>query len=184
MNGKNGAKITLKGTAREIAQIAVFVALVIASQFALSFVPGVEIVTLLFVAYAFTFGVRRGILAATAFSLLRQIVFGFFPTVLILYLVYYNLLTVSFALLGKKVKSPLKSLWWLVLVACLCTVVFTLLDDVITPLWYGFTKEAARAYFVSSLPVMFPQTICTAVTVGTLFFPLYKVFSLIKRKTF
>lgn len=183
MNEKSGSKITIKSTAREVAQLAVFVALVIVAQLALSFVPGVEIVTLLFVSYSFTFRARRGMLAATAFALLRQLLFGFFPTVLILYLLYYNGLTLCFGLLGGRVKKPLKHLWWLVLVACLCTVGFTLLDNVITPLWYGYTQKAARAYFVASLPFMFPQVLCTAATVGVLFFPLHKAFCLIKRKT-
>ena len=71
-------------TAKECALISVFVSLVIAAQIALSAIPGVEIVTVLFVVYSFSCGVKRGMLSATAFSILRQIVFGFFPTVLIL----------------------------------------------------------------------------------------------------
>ena len=79
-------------TAREIAFAALFVALVIGTQFVLSAVPGIELVTVLFTAYAFVFGAKRGMLAATAFSLVRQFVFGVFPNVLILYLVYYKAL--------------------------------------------------------------------------------------------
>lgn len=183
MSDNNRAKITVKNTAKELAQLAVFVALVIAAQFALSFIPGVEIVTLLFVSYAFAFGIRRGMLAATAFSLLRQLLFGFFPNVLVLYLLYYNALAALFGFLGKRVEKPLKNLWWIILLACLCTACFTMLDNIITPLWFRYTKKAARAHFIASLPVMFPQIVCTAVTVGGLFFPLYKAFCLIKRKT-
>lgn len=161
---------------RECAYIAVFVALVIASQLALAFAPGVELVTLLFVSYSFAFGHRRGMISATAFALLRQLVFGFFPTVLILYLVYYNLLALTFGLLGKRVKRPARSLWWLVIVACVCTAAFTLIDNVLTPLWYGYTEDAARAYFLASLPVLIPQLVCTAVTVGLLFIPIEKLF--------
>jgi hypothetical protein len=183
MNHKNIAKTTIKNTAKELAQLAVFVALVIAAQFALSFIPGVEVVTLLFVSYAFVFGVRRGMLAATAFSLLRQLLFGFFPNILVLYLLYYNALTALFGFLGKRVGKPLKNLWWIILLACLCTACFTMLDNILTPLWFRYTQKAARAHFIASLPVMFPQIVCTAVTVGGLFFPLYKAFQLIKRKT-
>jgi len=64
---------------KECAYLAVFVALVIAAQFCLSAVAGVEVVTVLFASYAFTFGKGRGMLAATAFSFLRMLVFGFFP---------------------------------------------------------------------------------------------------------
>ena len=168
-------------SAKECAYLAVFVALLIGAQLPLAALPGVEIVTLLFVAYAFVFGIRRGMLAATAFSLLRQFVFAFSPTVLILYLVYYNLLTAVFGLLGLWIKKPLVHLWWLTAVACICTVGFTLLDDLITPLWLGFSERAWRAYFYASLSFMIPQTVCTAVTVGLLFYPLQRVFRQIKK---
>ena len=67
---------------KDCAYIAVFVALTIAAQLCLSFLPGVEVVTVLFITFSFVFGCRRGVAAATVFSLLRQLIFGFFPTVL------------------------------------------------------------------------------------------------------
>ena len=160
------------------------VALVIAGQVVFSFVPGVEIVTVSFVAYSFVMGARRGTLAATAFSLLRGLVFGVFPTVLVLYLVYYNLLALCFGLLGVKRRAGVKTLPWLVLIACACSVGFTLMDNVITPLWYGYSAKATRAYFLASLPVMCSQVICTAVSVAFLLIPLTKAFSLIKKQLF
>ena len=144
-------------SAKECAYLATFVSLVIALQFVFSFVPGVELVTALFVGYSFTLGVRRGMLAATAFALLRQFVFGIYPTVLVLYLIYYNLLTLTFGLIGHRVKQPLKALPWLMVLACVCTVFFTMLDNILTPLWYGYTTKAARLYFYASLPFMLPQ---------------------------
>ena len=185
MNKESGVKKDKKKiaarSAKECAYLAVFVALVIGLQVALSALPGVELVTLLFVTYAFVFGIARGMLAATAFSLLRQLVFPFSPTVLVLYLVYYNLLAATFGGFGKIVKKPSACLWWLTLAACLCTVCFTLFDNVITPWWLGFSIKARRAYFYASLSFMIPQVICTAVTVGVLFYPLQRVFRQIKK---
>lgn len=166
---------------RECAYLAVFVALTIAAQLCLAAVPGVEIVTVLFVSFAFSFGMRRGALAATSFSLIRQLVFGFYPTVLILYLVYYNVLAVVFGGLGKKIKKPASSLWLVVLVACLCTICFSLLDNVITILWYSYAPKAARAYVLASFTVLVPQVVCTLVTVLLLFLPLQKAFYFVKR---
>lgn len=168
-------------SAKECAYLAVFIALVIGGQVALAVIPGIEIVTLLFVSYAFVFGAGRGVFAATAFSLLRQIVFGFFPTVLILYLAYYNALVCVFGGLGRVVKKTLRSLWWLTAVACLCTVGFTMLDNVITPWFYGFSDKAWRVYFYASFSFMIPQAVCTAITVGTLFYPLQRVFKQIRK---
>ena len=169
-------KTRWKRASKECAYLAVFVALTIAAQLCLAAIPGVELVTVLFVSYSFVFGARRGILAGVAFSLLRSFVFGFFPTVLILYLVYYSLLPLVFGWLGGRVKNPLRSLWWLTLVACLCTAAFSMLDNIITPLWYGYTAKAARAHFFASFTVMLPQMVCTAVTVAVLFLPLQRVF--------
>ena len=178
---KKSGKQTAVRSGKECAYLAIFVALLIAAQLALSALPGVEVVTVLFVAYSFVFGVRRGMIAATAFSLLRQLIFGFSPTVLILYVVYYNGLTALFGLLGKGVKKPLFALWWLVLVACICTACFTMMDNILTPLWYGFSKRAAKAYIMGSLPFMIPQIICTALSVAFVFLPLQKVFALVSK---
>ena len=169
-------------TAKECSFLAVFVALVIAIQLAFSLVPGVELVTVLFVCYAFVMGEKRGMIAATLFSVLRQFVFGVYPTVLVLYLLYYNLLSLCFGLLGKKVKNPIRQLPLIVSVACICTICFTLIDNILTPLWYGYSRRATRAYFYASLPFMVPQVICTAVSVACLFFPVWKTFSLLKRR--
>ncbi len=180
MNGENRKNIAGR-VSKECAYMAVFVALLIAVQLVLSFLPGVELVTLLFVGYAFVFGVKRGMLSATAFSLLRMLVFGFQPVVLVLYLVYYNLLTLLFGWLGGRVKQPLKSLWWLTVVACLCTASFSLADNILTPLFYGYSKRAFEAYFVASLSFMLPQIVCTALTVGLLFLPVVAAFRVAKR---
>ena len=173
---KNKANI-----AKECAYIATFVALVIAVQLALSALP-VELVTLLFISYASVFGVKRGVTAATAFAILRQVLFGFFPVVLILYLWYYNFLAVLFGLLGKYFCKNWKRLPVVVVVACVCTVLFTLSDNVLTPLWYGYSERAARYYFYASLPFMLPQTLGVGVSVGVLFLPLTRVFRLIERR--
>ncbi|MBO5240933.1 MAG: hypothetical protein J6B56_05915 [Clostridia bacterium] len=171
-------------SAKECAYLSAFVALLIVAQLVFSFLPGVEIVTVSFVTYSLTMGARRGTVAATAFSLLRQLVFGFFPTVLVLYLIYFNLLALCFGGIGLKWKAGVKTLPWLVVIACACTVCFTLIDNVLTPLWYGYSAKATRAYFFASLPFMIPQVICTAVSVIVLLFPLSRVFSYVKKQLF
>ncbi|MBR2341004.1 MAG: hypothetical protein IKA72_01165 [Clostridia bacterium] len=168
-------------TAKECAFLAVFVAVVIAVQIALAIVPAVELVTVLFVAYSFVMGWKRGMLAATAFSLLRQMIFGFFPNVLLLYLLYYNCLTLGFGLLGKKLQTTVK-LPLIVILSCVGTVLFTLTDNIITTVWYAYSAKAAKAYILASLSVMFPQVVCTAVSVSLLFLPLWKVLKRARQK--
>ena len=158
MNNKNRQKTIGK----DCAYIAVFVALTIVAQLCLSIIPGVEVVTVLFVTFSFAFGCRRGVIAATAFSLLRQLIFGFYPTVLVLYLIYYNLIALLFGFLGKWSKIPPQKIVFITALACICTVCFTILDNIITPLWYGYSKRALKVYFYASFSFMIPQVICTA----------------------
>lgn len=156
-------------------------ALLIAAQLALSMVAGVEIVTALFSAYCFAFGVRRGMVVGTCFSLLRCLIFGFFPTVIILYLVYYNLFAVVFGTAGKILRdtSEGKRLVILIVLSIVMTAVFTFLDDLITPWFFRYGPRATRVYFYNSLPVMFLQMGCAAVSVGVLFVPLRRAFALV-----
>lgn len=165
-----------------VAVTAVFTALLLGPQYALWYVKGVELVTLLLLVFSYRFGVRCGVLSAVAFSLLRCFLFGFFPSVILLYLIYYPLFALLFGLLGRAFSRRIG--WRIVLVltaaAVVCTVCFTLLDDVITPLFYGYTREAALAYFVASLPTMAVQTVCAAVTVGLLARPLLALLKRVK----
>lgn len=244
---KSERKIKLS-PAKDIAYIAITCALLIGGQYALSFVMGVEIVTIVLICFSYVFGARRGMICAVAFSLLRCFFWGFYPTVIILYLIYYPLLAAIFGALGHiKESTFINYPLWLALVvnllliaiitacaaafvlnlikvvkflkvtvyallivifitctalccvfnvlfidkklygkntqtalkivtfatfAALCTIFFTLLDDVVTPLFWGYTPSTALAYFYTSFTAMLPQTVCTIVTVVTLFLPL------------
>lgn len=223
--------------AKKVAVCAMSVALLIALQFTLNYVPGVELVTVLLLCFSYAFGIAMGVISATSFSLLRCILFGFNISVIILYLVYYNLLAVLFGALGKKtlpswlsfiilsisatvsayfaVKGlPISFLYrkqitiilWAIFsisivliityaalllkykgkagsevasitaIAAVCTMCFSLLDDVITPLIYGYSLGAAKIYFFNSLTFMIPQILCTLISVALLFRPLVTVF--------
>lgn len=263
-------------TAQQIAAAALMTALLIGGQVALGLVAGIEIVTVLLLCYAYAFGPVMGMLTAIAFSLLRCFVWGFYPSVIVLYLIYYTLFALLFGLLGNferwrqkkgaeasaagkadagtppagtgspgrerggkllvfftetlfvavavpcagmlggyiKIStlalSRMQTLSWIILgidvagflvynflllvlghrkaagnvryvismtaVAAFCTVCFSLLDDVITPLFYGYAADAALAYFYTSFLAMIPQTLCTIVTVSLFFEPLTKIF--------
>ena len=218
---------------------AVMTALLIAVQYVMGFVSGVELVTVVFLSFCYVFGVKCGLLTGLAFSLLRCLLFGFMPNVILLYLVYYSLFALLFGFVGKKRVSPwlcpallaalasacayfaltglpisilyqarVSVMLWILFgislailvfytvlviakkgeqgrelatvtaLAVVCTVVFTLLDDVITPLVLGYSAEAATAYFYTGFTAMLPQTICAAVSVLVLFLPLKKAFGM------
>jgi hypothetical protein len=175
-NGQNSTKRKQRAIAKNCAYIAVFVALTIAAQLCFAAIPGVELVTVLFVTFSFAFGCRSGMIAATAFSLLRQLVFGFSATVLLLYLIYFNLLALLFGFLGKYISLRVKCVPLLTVIACVCTIGFTMLDNVLTPWWLGYSGKLFKMYFWASFSFMLPQVICTAISVGVLFYPLAKFF--------
>lgn len=237
--------------AREITYAAVTSALLIGVQLALYAVPGVECVTVLLLCTSYAFGPKFGAITGVSFSLLRCILFGVYPQVVVLYCIYFPLFGLIFGLIGRmdgQLKLPVKigvnivlavlssaafcaaalglikisviykalttalcwalggifaaillafdaiwlcgrrrgaqSILWLFFVttvAALCTVCFTLLDDVIGPLMLGMTFDGAVAYFYASFAAMLPQTVCTVATVATLFYPLTAIFKIIRK---
>jgi hypothetical protein len=162
---------------RFVVRVAMCVALLIGGQMALSGVSGIEIVTVMLLCFCFHSGIRYGVAVATTFSLLRCFFFGFQVNVIVVYLVYYNVFALFFGWLGKRItgKITLPKLCVIVASAMVFTVLFTMLDNVITPLIFAFHKNAAAVYFAQSLYALVPQTICTMATVSILFVPLIKI---------
>lgn len=169
---------------RFIVRVAICAAMLIGGQMALSGISGIEIVTVMMLCLCFSYGIRAGMAIATVFSLLRCFVFGFQVNVIVLYLIYYNLFALFYGWLGTRFTGKISFLkkGLIVVSAMAFTACFTLLDDVITPLIYGFHANAAKVYFLQSLYAVIPQTICAMVTVSVLFTPLTKVIRKIDSK--
>ena len=160
-----------------IVRVSMCVALLIGGQLALTVISGIEIVTVMLLSFCFCYGIRQGLAIATTFSLVRCLVFGFQINVIVLYLVYYNLFALFFGWLGKRFTGEVSFAKTVLVIAsaAVFTVCFTLLDDIITPLIYGFHRKAAMVYFYQSLSAVIPQTICAVVTVSVCFHPLTRV---------
>lgn len=164
-------------SAKEIIIPAVYVATLIGAQFVLSGVAGVELVTVLLLSFVYAFGLKKGLIVANAFIVLRTLLFGFFINIFILYIVYYNVFVIVIGVISKifKSKYSVKIHVLLTVLAVVLTACFTLFDDVLTPLMYSYSLSATKIYFIASLYTMVPQLICSLATVTTLFYPLYKV---------
>lgn len=165
--------------AKRIVLPAMYTALLIGGQIALSGVSGVEIVTVLLLTFCFRFGILQGLIVATGFSLLRNFYFGFYPTVVLLYMIYFNLFAIVFGALGHLFgkKYSIKSHVVLIVTAVLMTVLFTAIDNVITPLFFGMNPNQTKAYWVGSLSAVIPQSICACITTIFLFPVVLKVFN-------
>ena len=167
---------------KDITLIGVFTALLLGGQLALFSISGIEIVTVLFASFVYAQGTKNGLMLATCFSLIRCLIFGFIPNVIILYLIYYNLFAVVVGGLSYAFKRKLtvKILVVLTITVLLLTILFTALDNVITPLFFGYNLETAKVYFLTSLYAVIPQSICAVVTMSCLFYPLLKFYIKLK----
>lgn len=63
--------------ARELAATALMGALLVAAQVALSFLPNIELVSLLLIIYALCFPLRQALMACFVFTLLEGLLYGF-----------------------------------------------------------------------------------------------------------
>lgn len=158
-------------SAKKIILPGVFTALLIGGQLALSGISGIEVVTVLLLTFVYKYGIVQGLLVANSFTLLRCFIFGFMPNVILLYLIYYNIFIFVFGFIGKLFRHEysIKKHIMVVIVAVVMTVFFTITDNVLTPLMYGFTENASKAYFVASFYTVIPQIICTFATVLIIF---------------
>ncbi len=122
-----------------------------------------------FCVYFAVAGVRTSALYRERISVMLWVLFG----IACVLAVFWGVL---FAV-GKERGRAGRELVSVTVLAVFCTVCFTLLDDLITPLFFGYSADAAAAYFYAGFFSMLPQTVCAAVSVFFLFPPLRKVFS-------
>ena len=175
-----GGRGALFSSAREVAYVAVMTALLIAAQYALAAVAGIELVTALFLPFCTVFGVRRGCMVATCFSLLRCLLWGFAVNVIALYLIYYNLSPLVLGLWGGPPRPlpPPRGLVSRPLAAAFMTVCFTLLDDLISPLILGMRFAP---YFYASLAVLAVQPAFAAASCAVLYLPLERALRTLRK---
>ena len=89
---------------RDIVLISILSASVTAGKLVLSFIPNVEIVTLLFIVYTVVFGTRKSLFISLVFSTTEILLYGF-STWLIGYYIIWPLLILAVSLLKRKLRS-------------------------------------------------------------------------------
>lgn len=89
---------------RDLTLIGILSASITAGKLALSFIPNVEVVTLLFIMYAIVFGTKKGIFIAIIFTTTEVFIYGF-STWLLMYFILWPMLVVITGFLKDKVKS-------------------------------------------------------------------------------
>lgn len=73
-------------TTKNIAFIALLTAILTICKMALGFIPNVEVVTLILVTSAMTFGIKKSLLVSLLFCTIQGFIFGFDPNILCYYI--------------------------------------------------------------------------------------------------
>ena len=170
-----------KSTAKYLCYVAVMAATLTVGKLALSFIPNVEVVTLLIICYAAVFGRRYAIFATMIFCTVETAIYGF-GTWVLLYFIYWNSLAVVSSLSLIKPK-----LYVAVIIAVLFTAFFGVLSTAIDVTFAGIygvpTSDLGKlfgAYYVKGVWFYVTHVVSNLLIVSALFVPLTKLLTKIK----
>lgn len=161
---KNGEVLN----ARSIALVGIMAATLECGKLALSFLPNIEVITILCALYGYVFGIY-GIIATAVFVCIEPLIYGF-GSWIITYFIYWPLVAFVFMLLRKK---GVKSRLWLTVIAVVLTVGFGVISSIVDTAFYlGINKNYLSnlvLYYVRGIVFYIVQIACNAVLFPTLF---------------
>ena len=171
-------------TARYVAHVAVMAGLITALKFALSFLPNVELITLLIAVFSAVWGLKYSLPATLVFCTVEMAIYGVGSWVL-LYFIYWPLLAVifHFALRGKR---PPVAMGIAVGIGFLMTAFFGVLSACTDTLFVvgAVSKDMLGTYFVSyyvkGLWFDIVHVVSVVASLLILFIPLVKISEKIK----
>ena len=171
--GKGRSRGGVRLAAAYVVKVAVMAAMLTALKFALSFVPNVEVVTLLVMVYAAVFGAAYALPAVLVFCAAEVALYGVGGWV-ILYFVYWPMLAaVSCLLFAKR-----RNIFLAVAVAALMSALFGVLSAccdtlyVAVGLYEGDLAHYWLAYYVRGLYFDIVHVVSNFIVVAVLFRPL------------
>lgn len=123
-------KINFSG-AKSLALVGIMAATVECGKLALSFLPNIEVVTLLLALFGYVFG-WYGVAAAVVFVCIEPLIYGV-GSWIITYILYWPAVAVVFMILSR---LKVKKIWMLTSVAVLMTFLFGVISSVIDSAFY------------------------------------------------
>lgn len=156
--------------AKDVALIGLLSATITSGKIALSFIPNVEIVTLLFIVYTVLFGYRHTILASVIFSTTEILIYGFSTWLLMYYLIWPILILIT-----EVIKKKTKSEYGYAVLAGLFGLCFGLLFAITESIFYGLSYGVV--YWVRGIPFDIIHGVSNFILVLVLFRPLNKILS-------
>ena len=177
MNIKEGRESILN--ARAIALVGIMAATLECGKLVLSFIPNVEVVTLLVALYGYVFG-GLGIIAAAVFVCIEPLIWGF-GSWFITYIIYWPLVAAVFMLLRRR---KITSRLWLTLCAVGLTLLFGVLSSAIDSAFLLGINENYLAnlllYYARGIVFYLVQIVTNGVLFPTVFNFLSKKLELVK----
>lgn len=155
---------------KDIVLIGILSASLTAGKLALSFIPNVEIVTLLLIVFTLSLGIRRGLLIAIVFATTEILIYGFSTWVLLYYFIW-PLLVVITGLLGKLIKSE----YGYAILAAIFGLCFGLFAAINESIFYGLAY--GLVYWTKGLVFDLVHGVSNFIIVLLLFKPLNKFIS-------
>ena len=166
---------------RVIALVGIMASTLECGKLALSFLPNIEVVTLLCALYGYVFG-TYGVIAAAVFVCIEPLIWGF-GSWIVTYIIYWPLVAVVFMLLRKK---GIKNRLYLTLIALGLTVCFGVLSSIIDAAFYlGINENYFKnllLYYLRGIAFYIAQLVTNAAVFPTLFPYLSRKLEIIKPK--
>ncbi len=150
--------------------IALLSACVTAGKMALSFIPNVHIVALLFIVYTVALGTKRSLLIALVFATTEVLLYGFATWVLGYYVIWPSLVLVT-AALDKVIETE----YGYAIISGIFGLTFGLFFAVFESLFYGVAYGVT--YWIRGIPFDIVHGVSNFVMVLVLFKPLVQVLS-------
>lgn len=168
---------------RDVCLIAILSATLTAGKMALSFIPNVEIVTLLLTVYALSFPRSRVLIATTTFILTDILIWGLQIWV-IMYFIHWPILVLCVSFLKGKL-APL----FAIIIAVILTGLFGVQTTVLEVLFFsnfqniGFIKCFILRYS-TGIPYFITHVVSNACILSVLTYPLYRLMNSLSRQYF
>ncbi len=160
----NGMKV------QDLVLISILSASLTAGKLALSFVPNVEVVSLLFMVYTVALGVKRTLLISVIFATTEIFLYGFSTWVLGYYLIWPILILATGVLKGK-----VKSEYGFAIISGIFGLSFGFFFAVFESFFYGIAY--GMAYWARGIPLDILHGASNYIIAIILFNPLVKIFS-------
>jgi hypothetical protein len=164
----------LKKTAtKNIVLTAMLAATLTSGKLALSFIPNVEIVTLLIVLYSAVFGKKISVTAVVIFCIVEGLLYGF-SYWLITYFIYWDALALFAGILSARTKSVV----FFTVYAVVMTVFFGILSSVVDT-FFSSSPDPFRFFmirYLNGIAFYVTQIVCNAVLFPVAFLQMRKVF--------